>query len=235
MSAASSKMRDDTQLATLLRLWREGQLEREEIDGLGPLPPGSGRAMRGLHNFFRVCFGLRLADGTDEPMMVARSLLVNEGIVSTPQGASKLLRRFEELAIVWCVGSMDPIKGMPYGTKLWLPGAKPEGPEPTGGWVAAGHRVRPASSGVAPDAELEGAPIPVEAGRGTLIDVEASGLHGRRAVEPASESPDERLVIDAVDGGGRRLNVAAAAVRGADTVGRARHTPHDNAVIGGGA
>ena len=220
-------MRDDAQLAVLLRLWREGMIEPEAIDGLGPLPARSSRAERGLHNFFRVSFGLRLADGTDEPMMVATSLPVKERIVGTQAGASKLLRRFERLKIVWSPGSMPPINGNRDGTKLWLPGAKPDGPEPPGGWLNADPeqlRVRPAGSDGVPDAALEGCPVPVEA-----EDVER-GV----AVEPAVEAPDEPGVGDAVAGSSATgLDHVVAPGDAASLLGVSRHALDDNRLIGG--
>lgn len=73
-------------------------------------------------------FGLFLADGADEPVMIARSVLVAEGIVGTLSGASRLLHRFERAGVIWSPGSLPPIKGQPYGTRLFLPGRRPDDP-----------------------------------------------------------------------------------------------------------
>ena len=99
-----------------------------------------GRAVRcGDFTFLKLGFGLRLADGTDMPLPVACSVLVRVQIVGTDSGASYLLRRAEDEGIVWFVEALEPL-GKPYGTKTWLPGPRPMGPEPRGGW-----RVQPLS------------------------------------------------------------------------------------------
>jgi hypothetical protein len=129
-------------------------------------------------------FGLFLADGMDEPMMLACSVLVDEGIVRTPGGASKLLHHFERHGVIWSPGAMPKIKGRPYGTRLFLPGPQPPSPEPEGGW-----RVLPA---------LDRAPVP--ALEDAAIPIEAEDVVGRVAVDPAMEAPDEASVRNAVAG-----------------------------------
>jgi hypothetical protein len=75
--------------------------------------------------------------------------LVREGIVATKGGASKLIHRFEELGVIWSPGSM-PALGKGDGTRLFLPGSRPIGPEPK-----CGNRVR---SQLALDGLLDGVP-----------------------------------------------------------------------------
>jgi hypothetical protein len=61
------------------------------------------------------------------PLMLATSVLVDEGIVTTKQGASYLLHRFEELGIIHCVGEMPKLgKGKGNATRTFLPGPRPE-------------------------------------------------------------------------------------------------------------
>lgn len=141
------------------------------------------------HKFIGDSFGLLRADGTDEPLMLARSVLVDYRVIRTGQGASKLIAKFERLGRIWSPGSMLQIKGRPYGTRLVLPGPA---------WWLNG----------VPDAPLECAPIAVEA-----QDVERPV-----ALEPLVESPDESLVGRAVQGT-TGLGRMAAAGRDADRVG----------------
>ncbi len=94
----------EPQLWELLRAHREEGFMPEPFEGLGPLPPNPSRAERAAYELIRLCFGLRLADGTTEPLLFARSVLVQTGIVRTVGGASKLLCRFEALGVWWCVG-----------------------------------------------------------------------------------------------------------------------------------
>jgi hypothetical protein len=218
------QMGTDTQLATLLRLHREEGFHPEPIDGLGPLPPQPSRAKRQLHAFLALCFGLLLADGTDGAMMLACSVLVHEGIVTTKQGASYLLHEFELLGIIWSPGSKKPL-GKGDGTRVFLPGPHPDGPEPPGGWLEAGYRVLPRISDVSPDASLERSAVAIEA-----EDVER-GV----AVEPLTEAPDQAGVSAAVSGraAGRpvgSLDGVTAANGGAG--GDLGHVTDDNARIG---
>lgn len=176
----------------LLRLYRDGALEPEPVAGLGALPSRVSWAMRATHRLFALRFGLALADGTDEPLMLAASELVAEGIVATKSGANKLLRRFLELGVVWSPGEM-PARGKGNGTRLFLPGRRPMGPEPNGGW-----RVEPVGdveSNVAsdwvPGAVFEAGTVPVEA------EEVVSGV----AFEPAAEAVDESCVGYAVGRG----------------------------------
>jgi hypothetical protein len=179
----ASEERDEPQLRTLLRLHREGKIEPEPVAGLGPLPPGSPLAWRRAHDMLRVRFGLLLADGTAEPMMLATSELVAEGIVTTKPGASWLLHRFEDLGVIWCVDEM-PKLGKGNGTRRFLPGRKPAGPEPAGGWCVQA---------------LDGVPGPVlQAG---AVPVEAQNVVCGVTVEPPPEAVDEPGVAYAVGRG----------------------------------
>jgi hypothetical protein len=148
---ARARARSDSvpQLRTLLGLHAAGAVDPEPVADLGPLPPNPTRAMVELHALLKLRFGLRLGDGTDEPMMLATSELVEEGIVRTQSGASKLLHRFEDLGIIWSPGSM-PALGRPDGTRMFLPGRRPEGEEPPGGWRVAPANNRQAPPRVAP-------------------------------------------------------------------------------------
>src|SRR5687767_10696605 len=108
----------------LLELHRQGRRDPEPIADLGPLPKQPTRAERQLHRLLSLWFGLRLADGTTDPLMLAVREVVAEGIVDTPGGASKLLHRFEDLGIIWSPGAMDPL-GKRDGTRTFLPGRRP--------------------------------------------------------------------------------------------------------------
>jgi hypothetical protein len=176
------------QLWELLRRWRSGEIEPEPIE-LGPLPDRPSRAMRALHEFLAVCFGLRLADGTHAPMMMACSVLVREGIVTTKAGASWLLRHFQDLGIIWSPGELAK-RGKGNGTRLFLPGRKPDGPEPQDGWLSADPellRVYPASDRM-PGSALESKPVAVE----------RENVEGGVPIQPSVEAPHKALVGDAV-------------------------------------
>ena len=205
----------EPQMRTLLRLYDEGLLAPEPVAGLGELHPGASKGERLAFDLIKLRFGLRMADGTTEPMPLAASELVNAGIVATPGGASKLLQRFERLEIIWSPGDM-PKLGKGNGTRLFLPGPKPRNPfrPPLGGWCAgsavpAGPGCTFQSTGKSdgvPDAVFEGAAVPVEA-----EDV------GAAAVEPAVEAPDQPGMADAVWGGSARpLDRVQAVGGGAD-------------------
>jgi hypothetical protein len=116
----------------LLKLHAMGLLDPEPVD-LPSLPMNPSRALRRLHDLLALRFGLRLADGADDALLLSASEVVAAGIVSTKGGASKLLHRAEDLGIVWSPGEM-PALGKGNGTRLFLPGRRPEGPEPAGGW-----------------------------------------------------------------------------------------------------
>lgn len=108
-------------MRTLLRLHREGKIERDEVE-LPPMPRKPTRAQRALYELLKLRFGLQAADGCDdEPLMLSRSELVKEGIVGTERGASYLLHTFEEWGVIHCVGEM-PALGKGNGTRLFLPG-----------------------------------------------------------------------------------------------------------------
>ena len=222
-AAARSEIEEEKQLWALLRKHREEGFEPEPIEGLGPLPARPTRAMRKLHGFLALCFGLRLADGTDQAMMMACSVLVRERIVTSKQGANNLLREFMALGIIWSPGEM-PKLGKGNGTRLILPGPKPPGSEPPGGWLEAGYRVLPAVSDGVPDATVDGGAVPVE----------AEDVEGGVPVQPAVEAPDEPLMAGAVDGcSALGLDGVAASGGGAEgAFGNGRHVPDDNAVIG---
>jgi hypothetical protein len=171
---AEKRKSEEPQIRTLVRLHRQGKWDPEPIAGLGPLPANPTRAMRALRGLLELRFGLLLADGTDVPMMLATSELVAEGIVTTKAGASWLLHRFEELGIIWSPGEM-PALGKGNGTRTFLPGSKPEGPEPVSGW-----RVLPASDAVGDlepravsveDATFEPVEVDVQEGGVRLADV----------------------------------------------------------------
>jgi hypothetical protein len=188
----------------LLQLHAAGRLDPEPVSGLGELPEHSTRAERALRELLRVRFGLALADGTSEPLMVSTSELVAAGIVATRGGASKLLHRFERLGVVWSPGEMEPARGWPRGTRLFLPGAAPANPfvEPPGGW-----RVESAPSG--------SDDVPVAGLVTGAVAVEAQNVG---AVEPLVEAEDEPLVADAVGAAGVAgpLDGVAAVVGGAE-------------------
>jgi hypothetical protein len=221
------RMGTDTQLATLLRLYREQGLEPEAIDGLGPLPPSASRAMRQLHAFLALCFGLRLADGTDGPMMLACSVLVHEGIVRTKPGASYLLHEAERLGIIWSPGAMEPLANGD-GTRLFLPGANPDGPEPPGGWLKAEYRVLPRISDGVPGSTLEA----------SSVAVEAEDIKRDVAVKPSAETPHESGMGDAVrqvPAAGRAFGLDGVTAVRDSAVGTTRsagHAADDNQPVG---
>jgi hypothetical protein len=167
----------------LLRLYREGRIEPAPFAGLGLLPPRPSPGLRALHSLLDLVFGLRVADGTDRPLMVACSLLVKAGVVGTRPGASYLLREAERLGIAWCVGAMPKRHGRGYGTRLFLPGWRPIGPEPEGGW-----RVEPVLSEF-PVFEFE--PVGVE-GPVRPQPQEEFGVE----TDMARAEADERLAVD---------------------------------------
>jgi hypothetical protein len=193
----------DAQLWELLRAHREGGFMPEPVEGLGPLPPNPSRAERAAYELIRLCFGLRLADGTSEPLPMAGSVLVREGIVRSDRGGRMLLCRFERLGVIWSPGALAPMhqRNRPHGTKLWLPGRRPSGPEPEGGW-----RVVPASDGM-PGAVFERGAVAVEAER------VVRGV----AVEPAGEPPEKAEVRGAEPADA--LGVVVAERDGAGAVG----------------
>jgi hypothetical protein len=186
--------RDESQpLWQVLKAWRAGKIQPVLVSGIGPLWRRATPAARALHSFVSVCFGLRLADGFDDPMMLACSVLVDEKIVTTVQGASYLLRDFERRGVIWSPGPMSPIRGKRDGTKLWLPGIRPDGPEPPDGWLSLDLRVFPADECESDDAPGAG----IERG---AVAVEAERVDRDVAVEPTVERPHQALVSDAVCG-----------------------------------
>jgi len=202
-------------MRTLLRLYDEGLLAPEPVAGLGALPPRASWGERLAFDMIELRFGLRMADGTVEPMPLAASELVNAGIVATPGGASKLLQRFEKLRVIWSPGEM-PKLGKGNGTRLFLPGPPPANPfrPPLGGWCAEpaepaepvspmGRARQAAISDDAPGPVLEPGAVPVE--REDVVPP---------AVEPAVESPDQPGVADAVGGSSARPLDGVLAVEG---------------------
>jgi hypothetical protein len=108
-------------MRVLLRLYREGKIEPEEAE-LPEMPRKPTRAQRALYELLKLRFGLQAADGRDDqPLMLARSEIVNEGIVTTSEGARYLLHTFEDWGVIHCVGEM-PALGKGNGTRLFLPG-----------------------------------------------------------------------------------------------------------------
>jgi hypothetical protein len=206
---ASERAKDDpapNQLDRLLAAHAAGEFHPEAVDGLGPMPDRPTRHERALHELLGLLFGLRLANGTCEPLPLATSVVQRMLGLFDKSGASKLLRRFEDLGIIWSPGAL-PALGKGNGTRTFLPGPKPDGPEPVGGWC-----VRPAvASGDVPRPALERGPVAVEAHRSPDV-----------AADPLVEAEDEAGVGDAVRGGpaGPLDGVAAA---GGGTVGRAAH------------
>lgn len=214
----------DDQMTVLLDLFAIGELEPDPVMGLGELPSQASRACHVLRDEFELRFGLRLADGTDEPLMLSTSEVVATGIVSTQSGASKLLHRLEAWGVVWSPGAM-PALGRPDGTRLFLPGRRPIAPMPDGGWLvrpdygddrqSTGSRSPvPSGSDDAPGAALEPGPVPVEAE--VVPEV---------AVEPAVEAPDEPGVGDAVGRASSDALDGVAAV-GGDADGASRSVGH---------
>lgn len=130
---------DRSGLRELLQLHKEGKATPEAID-LPPLWENPTQAESRLYDLLRIRFGLLLRDGRSEPLMLAVSEVVKEGIVLTDGGASKLIHRFEVEGLIWSPGEMMP-QGKGRGTRLFLPGPRPGSPEPTGGW-----RIEPARS-----------------------------------------------------------------------------------------
>lgn len=190
----------------LLRLHTDGRLDPVPVAGLpDSLPwPNPTRGERAALDLLHVWFGVRMAESIREPMPFAASVLVDAGVVAHLGSASKLLSRFDEHGVIWCVGEM-PKLGKGNGTKMWLPGAKPDGPVPPGGWEA--QPADEATSDLVPGAVLDPGPVAVEA-----QDV-APGV----AAEPPVEAVDEALVGDAVRAGSAdTLDGVAAAPRSAD-------------------
>jgi hypothetical protein len=109
-------------MRALLRSHAEGNVKPDPVD-VPALPRVGTRAERALHDLLKLRFGLLLADGRDydDPLMLSRSELVNAGIVSTLDGARRLLHRFEDWGVIHCVGEM-PKQGKGNGTRLFLPG-----------------------------------------------------------------------------------------------------------------
>jgi hypothetical protein len=125
---SQSREPEDGQLQELFRLYREGKIEPAPV-AMGPLPPDADPAMREVAADLAIRFGLRLADGTVEPLPYATCEPIKAGIVATRGGASKVLHRLERAGVIWSPGSM-PARGKPNGTRLFLPGPKPSDPEP---------------------------------------------------------------------------------------------------------
>lgn len=209
---ARSSARPDNDLRTLWRLHAEGAVDPVPI-ALPPLPwEHPSPAEIALHDLLGVRFGLLVADGRSEPLPLATSELVRAGIVATPSGASKLLHRFEDAGIVWSPGALPPLADAegrvpPNGTRTFLPGPRPAGPEPHDGW-----RIEPASNGV-PVAGFEAGAVPIEAEYVVAGD----------AVEPTAEPPCEPGVGDAEVGTSRLSRVP--------TVG---HDAEESAIAGHG-
>lgn len=174
---------DRADLRKLFQLHADGLAEPEPV-ALPPLWSNPTRAERQLHDLLRVRFGLLVGDGRSEPLMLATSEIVRENIVFTQTGASKVLHRFEKGHIIWSPGEM-PALGKGNGTRLFLPGRKPEGPEPEEGW-----RILVASDGV-----------PVPGDKPGAVAVEAQDGVPSGTVEPCGEPEHESGVSDAVRGG----------------------------------
>jgi hypothetical protein len=182
----------EPQIRELLRLYREQEIAPVPVE-LGPLAIDALPVDVEAAAMLQLRFGLRLADGTDDLMMCATSELVSEGIVPTKGGASRVLHRLEDTGVIWSPGSMEPL-GKGNGTRLFLPGPRPIGPWPEGGWVDDEGkprdplaRVRSALDGV-PRAVLERGAVPVEAQH------VAAGV----PFEPLPEAPNEARVGSAV-------------------------------------